>query len=166
LKDQGRPLRGTGGDDTHPSIGYNFKFTNVQAAIGLGQLCYLNSRLTRMRAIFQTYANRLSGLGGISVLGFQLERGESPQWTDVLVDQRDDLDRFLLQKGIHCRRFWFPVHTQPPYRLPDTAFPNSTHATRKALWLPSAFTLSEDDVDVVCQHIQQFLGAHATIASS
>jgi perosamine synthetase len=158
LKDQGRAVRGTGGDDLHPSIGYNFKFTNVQAAIGLGQLHYLESRLERMKEIYRTYVKRLSSVEGLSLPGFQLQRGESPQWTDAFVDRREELDRFLAQNGIQCRRFWFPVHTQPPYRLADDDFPNSTSASRKALWLPSAFTLSEEDVDTVCQHIQHFLG--------
>jgi len=166
LKDQGRPVRGTGGDDVHHSIGYNFKFTNLQAAVGLGQLHYLDSRLARMQDIYRWYACGLSGIDGISLLGFHLERGESPQWTDAFVDRRDELDRFLAENGIHCRRFWFPIHTQAPYRLPDAAFPNSTRMTRKALWLPSAFTLSEEDVAVVCQHVQRFLGARVTVANS
>lgn len=166
LKDQGRPLRGTGGDDVHHSIGYNFKFTNLQAAIGLGQLHYLDSRLARMQDIYRWYSRGLGGLDGISLAGFNLERGESPQWTDAFVDRRDELDRFLAENGIHCRRFWFPIHTQAPYRLPDNAFPNSTRMTRKALWLPSAFTLSEDDIAVVCRHVQQFLGARVAVQSS
>jgi len=166
LKDQGRPVRGTGGDDTHDSIGYNFKFTNLQAAVGLGQLHYLDARLARMQDIYRCYARGLSGIDGISLIGFQLKRGESPQWTDAFVNRRDELDRFLAKNGIHCRRFWFPIHTQTPYRLPDAAFPNSTRMTRKALWLPSAFTLSGEDIAVVCQHVQRFLGAPVTVANS
>ena len=48
LKDQGRPVRGTGGDDIHNSIGYNLKFTDLQAAVGLGQLNYLETRMERI----------------------------------------------------------------------------------------------------------------------
>ena len=166
LKDQGRPVRGTGGDDVHFTIGYNFKFTNLQAAVGLGQLNYLDSRLARMQDIYRWYARGLASMEGISLPGFQLERGESPQWTDALVDRRDDLDRFLEENGIHCRRFWFPIHTQAPYRLPDAVFPNSTRAIAKALWLPSAFTLAENDITVVCQYVRQFLGATVTVANS
>ena len=164
LKDQGRPVRGTGGDDVHHSVGYNFKFTNVQAAIGLGQLTYLESRLARMRDIYQWYAVGLSGLDGISLPGFQLERGECPLWTDALVEQRDTLDRYLASNGIDCRRFWFPIHTQPPYRMSDDTLPNSTRLSRKALWLPSAFTLSEGDIAFVCRHVRQFLGAPVEVA--
>src|ERR1700730_4776392 len=70
LKDQGRSVRGTGGDDSHGSVGYNFKFTNLQAAVGLGQLKDLPRRLDRMRSIYQVYAKELKGVPGISVLPF------------------------------------------------------------------------------------------------
>ena len=50
LKDQGRRQRGTGGDDLHPVMGFNFKFTDLQAAVGLTQLEALDARLARPSA--------------------------------------------------------------------------------------------------------------------
>jgi perosamine synthetase len=157
LKDQGRPVRGTGGDDIHHSVGYNFKFTNLQAAVGLAQLTYLETRLARMKRTYSIYANRLQNLKGIRLPGFCLDGGECPQWTDAIVERRDDLDRFLLARNVHCRRFWFPIHTQIPYRQPDELFPNSSALGPHAIWLPSAFTLSDADVNDVCDYIQEFL---------
>jgi perosamine synthetase len=157
LKDHGRPVRGTGGDDIHHSVGYNFKLTNLQAAVGLGQLSALRDRLERQKRIYQLYSENLNGLDGIRVLGFEIERGEIPQWTDALVERRDDLDTYLQVRGVHCRRFWYPIHTQAPYRLPDDDFPNSTRVIPHALWLPSGFTLSDEDVLTVCRHVQEFL---------
>lgn len=157
LKDHGRPVRGTGGDDIHHSVGYNFKLTNLQAAVGLGQLSALRDRLERQKRIYQLYSENLNGLDGIRVLGFEIERGEIPQWTDALVERRDDLDTYLQARGVHCRRFWYPIHTQAPYRLPDDDFPNSTRVIPHALWLPSGFTLSDEDVLTVCRHVQEFL---------
>jgi perosamine synthetase len=157
LKDQGRPVRGTGGDDVHHTIGFNFKFTNLQAALGLGQLNYLEARLERARQIYRGYARGLAGLPGLVLPGFDVENGECPQWTDALVERRDELDRHLLARDIHCRRFWFPLHTQAPYRQPDEAFPNSTAVSRQALWLPSAFSLTDEQVETVCGEIRAFL---------
>jgi len=157
LKDQGRPVRGTGGDDTHNSIGYNFKFTNMQAAVGLGQLNDLQRRLERMRSIYLGYAQGLRELPGILVLPFCIEGGEIPQWTDVLVDRRDALYEHLAARGIFGRRFWHPLHTQAPYRMSCGQFPNSTQQSPRAMWLPSAFTLSDADVRVVCNEIRTFL---------
>lgn len=161
LKDQGRPVRGTGGDDVHHSVGYNFKFTNLQAAVGLAQLGYLQPRLRRMREIYLGYARGLLGLPGLFLPGFDIDAGESPQWTDAVVERRNELDRFLAARDVHCRRFWYPIHTQAPYRQPDGSFPNSTRLSPRALWLPSAFTLSDEDVTTVCDYICQFARCEA-----
>lgn len=155
LKDQGRPTRGTGGDDIHRSRGYNFKFTDLQAAVGLGQLTYLEARISRMKRTNRLYAEHLNGLNGISLFNFSPE--EVPQWTDAIVERRDDLDKYLRTNGMECRRYWLPIHTQAPYKLPDDNFPNSTRFSPKALWLPSAFTLSDKDVETVCSRVKGFL---------
>jgi perosamine synthetase len=156
LKDQGRAMQGTGGDDIHPRVGYNFKLTNLQAAVGLGQLTRLETRLERMKRTYQIYVEGLSGLEEISLPGFQIEQGEMPQWTDAVVERRDDLDDYLRAHNIQCRRFWWPLHTQAPYRLPDDNFPHSTRLMPQALWLPSAFTLSDADIETICWRIRKF----------
>jgi len=156
LKDQGRPVKGTGGDDVHPEIGFNFKFTNLQAAVGLAQLGELSVRLDRQRRNYEIYARELAGCDGIVLPGFKLDDGELPLWTDVLAERRDDLDRYLGERGMGCRRFWFPIHTQAPYRKPDAAFPGAMRAAPRALWLPSAFTLTDDDVLAVSRAVRDF----------
>jgi perosamine synthetase len=156
LKDQGRPVRGTGGNDVHHSVGYNFKLTNLQAAVGLGQLEQLDARLERQRAIHRGYVSGLAGVTGIRLLPFCLDAGETPQWTDALAEQRDGLVAFLGGRGIGCRPFWYPIHTQVPYGRPDDRFPHSTALMRDALWLPSAFSLSDGDVAEVCAAIREF----------
>jgi perosamine synthetase len=161
LKDQGRPVKGTGGDDVHASIGYNFKLTNLHSAVGLGQLAYLQERVARQKRTYEQYAGGLSGVAGVRLPGFDLAGGEVPQWVDAIAERRDELDRFLASRGMHCRRFWFPLHTQAPYRLGDERFPNSTWAGARALWLPSAFTVSDDDVDAVVSAVREFTSSRA-----
>lgn len=155
LKDQGRPVRGTGGDDIHGAIGFNFKMTNLQAAVGLGQLSVLEQRLARQQQINARYRQRLENIDGISVLPFQLGDGEVPQWSDALVVRRDDLDQYLSRRGIQCRRYWHPLHTQLPYRSCGDSenFPVSHRLSKHALWLPSAFSLTDEDIDIVCDEI-------------
>jgi len=157
LKDQGRPVRGTGGDDIHHSVGYNFKLTNLQAAVGLAQLTALMSRIERQKKIHFLYREHLDNLSGIKLPGFNLENGEVPQWTDAIVVNRDELDCYLTTRKVHCRKFWFPLHAQAPFRLPDDRFPNSTSLMPHAIWLPSSFTLSDDDVFQACDLIMNFL---------
>jgi len=157
LKDQGRAERGTGGDDAHPVLGFNFKLTNLQAALGLAQLQDLDRRMQRMKVIGQVYRRELGGVEGIRTFPADLEGGEIPQWTDVLTERRDDLVRHLNGHGMMCRKFWHPLHAHPPYRRPDTEFPVSTAIAPKAFWLPSAFQMSETDVVKVCNCIKTFM---------
>lgn len=156
LKDQGRPVRGTGGDDLHPSLGFNFKLTNLQAAVALGQLHYLEDRLARQRRIYELYRDGLRDVSGIEVLPFDVKNGACPQWTDALCDRRDELEAHLRANGAGSRKFWFPLHTQAPYRLADDAFPNAIAATKRALWLPSAFQLTDEQVNDVVRMIRTF----------
>lgn len=159
LKDQGRPVRGTGGDDMHPALGFNFKLTNLQAAVGLAQLDQLDARVARQAAIYSTYAEELQGIAGFLLPGFDIAGGERPLWTDAVVHRRDALDAHLRDRNMHCRRFWHPLHRQPPYRQDDARFPNATRLAPQALWLPSAFTLTDDDVRMVCREIRSFFAS-------
>lgn len=156
LKDQGRPVRGTGANDTHNVVGYNFKLTNLQAAVGLAQLKEAQPRLERMKRICDGYATGLAGVSELSLLPFCLKGGEAPQWTDVMVEKRDALYDHLAARGMHGRKFWNPIHQQAPYQLPDDAFPHSTRCVPRAMWLPSAFTLTDADVARVCREVREF----------
>ena len=137
-------------------FGLNFKLTNLQSAIGVAQLARLDARLERQRRIHADYVDALAGVGGVTLPGFDLAGGECPLWTDAVVERRDELDRYLRERDMDCRRFWHPIHRQPPYHAPDEAFPNSTRLAPKAVWLPSAFTLSDGDVAAVSGAIRSF----------
>ena len=156
LKDQGRPVRGTGGNDVHASVGFNFKLTNLQAAVGLGQLSRLDARSDRLRNIYRAYRLALAGIEQVQLLPFDVDNGETPQWVDALVEDRDRLVEHLKNGAIDCRPFWFPIHTQQPYRQNDRAFPHAMRLASRALWLPSAFSMTDDDVGTVCQRIREF----------
>jgi len=157
LKDQGRAERGTGGDDAHPALGFNFKLTNLQAAVGLAQLQDLDRRMQRMKIIGEVYRRELRDVPGIRVFPADLVGGEIPQWTDVLTERRDELVQHLQQHGMQCRKFWHPLHTHLPYRHPDSEFPVSSRLVPQALWLPSAFQMGEEEVRRVCSQIRRFL---------
>jgi perosamine synthetase len=156
LKDQGRPVRGTGGDDLHNTIGFNFKFTDIQAALGIGQLDLIHERVERMRSIYEMYREGLQGIPGLTVFDIDTKKGGVPQWTDALVERRDELDAYLKQFNIDCRRYWLPIHRQKAYPLSDDIFPNTIKYLPQALWLPSAFTLTDEDVTTVIGHIKEF----------
>ena len=154
LKDQGRPRRGTGGDDVHFSVGYNFKFTDLQAALGLGQLRHLKERIRRMKRNCALYKKLLKDVGDIRI--FPTLPGEVPQWTDIETRRRDQLEKYLHERGIDSRKYWHPIHRQKSYRQPDKKFPVATSLSYRSLWLPSAFTLTDRDIHFTCREIKKF----------
>jgi len=134
-------------------VGYNFKLTDLQAAIGLAQLPLVATRIARMRAIQRIYREKLLPLTGLTVLPFAPE--EVPHWTDVLIEGRDRVVAGLREHGMQSRNYWLPLHTQVPYRQTDVRFPNSSWASSRALWLPSAYTLTDADIHSVCDVIHK-----------
>jgi len=152
LKDQGRRTRGTGGNDLHPALGFNFKFANVLAAIGLAQLERLSERLKKARHRDAWYRECLTDCDRVEFA--PNDTGEIPQWTDVLIERRGAVERALGEAGIGYRAFWFPLHSQVPYKAVDDPFPNAIQISRRGLWLPSYFGLTFDEVERISEVIR------------
>lgn len=158
LKDQGRATRGTGGADTHPVFGFNFKLTNVQAAIGLVQVERLEDRLGHLRSLEDWYSEELRGLeSDIRLLGGDRAGGEAHGWVDVLVEERDALVAHLRERGADPREFWFPLHSQPVYAEDEERFPNASWVSARGLWLPSALSITRQDVATVGEAVREFV---------
>lgn len=156
LKDQGRAVQGSGGDDVHTIVGYNFKWTDIQAAVALGQLDNIEQRIAKKIKQHLLYKEYLKSVDNISFFEFDVNNGEVPLWTDGIFVKRDELDKFLCGKNIDCRRFWFPIHKQNPYKLPDNNYPNSTDLSSKVLWLPSGMDMKDKEVEIVSKQVKKF----------
>ena len=155
LKDQGRLKRGTGGDDLHPTQGFNFKFTDIQAAVGLAQLKVLNTRLEQADNRDRWYRKYLSDCDQIT-LPEKID-GEICQWADVLLDRRDHVKNELDTRNMGTRSFWYPIHRQLPYQDSDGKFANSVSVSLRGLWLPSNFNLKEGDVKSIALAIKRIV---------
>jgi perosamine synthetase len=156
-KDQGRAERGTGGADEHPVFGLNFKLTNVQAAIGLAQLEKLAERMAHLRRLRAWYAEELEGLdAAVRLPAIDEGGGEALAWVDALAEDRDGLVAHLEAAGISPRPFWHPVHAHAPYAGAGH-FPNADWVSSHGLWLPSALSLTRDDVATVGRSIRAFV---------
>lgn len=151
LKDFGRS---GGGNDIHDSIGYNFKFTELQACIGVEQMKKLPARVERKKQIWQAYADRLSGVDGIKLFHHDLSC-TAPWFIDCLVEKRDELMAHLKQAGIGTRMMYPPINKQKAYDIPDE-HPVSNMVGDKGLWLPSAVQLRNDEIDRICHAIKSF----------
>jgi perosamine synthetase len=156
LKDQGRRHGGTGGDDLHPVIGFNFKFTDLQAAVAMPQLDQIEQRIAAARRRDTAYAKRLANQPGLTLPPFD-EPGEVRQWSDVLIDNRAVVSAALDADGIGNRAFWLPLHRQEPYAADAARFPNSRDISRRGLWLASRFDLDDADFDRICSVVVKTL---------
>lgn len=149
LTDHGRLDKG----DVHPSFGFNAKFTDIQAALGLSQLDKLQLRRERRRQRFRQYQEELSGLG--LVIG-KARDGEELWNQDILVEKREALMFRLMKLGIETRPFYKPLHTQPAYRT-DEHFPITEKISATGLWLPSSPDLTSEEVSYVSESIRKSL---------
>ncbi|MFA5157527.1 MAG: DegT/DnrJ/EryC1/StrS family aminotransferase [Candidatus Omnitrophota bacterium] len=157
LKDQGRRFQGTGGNDLHPVLGYNFKLTNLQAAVGVAQLEKLKARLSKARQRDKWYQDMLSDCPGLVLPCRQNQDGEVAQWADILVQDRKKLESGLAKLNIGYRPFWYPLHTQKPYLRKDAKFFNALDISSRGLWLPSFFDLTRRQAEFVSGAIRSIL---------
>lgn len=153
LKDQGRRYGGSGGDDLHPVIGFNFKYTNLQAAVALAQFKKISQRLEHFKNRDNLYIKYLQSCNHVSLPPLDSFSGEVRQWTDLLANDRKSVENILKENDIDYRAFWFPLHTQKPYLDKCDKFPNAIEVSKKGLWLPSSFDLKEIHVKRVSELI-------------
>jgi len=155
LKDQGRFKRGSGGKDLHKFEGFNFKFNDIQASIGLGQLNYINSRTDHQKRMYNIYYDKLSKLNFISFYKFNTDMGELPLWIDVKLENINKFIKYLEIFKIPYRKFWLPITTQKEY-FEKEMYPNAFDTSKNSLWLPSSFNLTFKQINYICKIIQKF----------
>jgi perosamine synthetase len=145
----------------HPEIGFNYRMTNIQAAIGCAQLEQAEAILTRRKAIAAAYEAVLAGLPGL-VRPPALPWAESVYWMySVLVEPAFGLDRDqvragLRARGIDSRPFFVPLHELPPYRTPGP-FPVATRLGRSGINLPSGTGLEPADIQLIGQALRELV---------
>jgi perosamine synthetase len=151
LKDFGRS---GGGNDVHDSIGFNFKFTELQACVGIEQMKKLPQRVRRKKEIWRRYEDGLRGVPGVQLFAHNLTT-TSPWFIDCLVDQREDVIAHLKAEGIGTRVMYPPINRQKAYQV-QGYHPVSEKVGHCGLWLPSAVQLSNAEIDRVTQAIKNF----------
>lgn len=153
LKDFGRS---GGGNDIHDSIGYNFKFTELQACIGIEQMKKLPERTARKKAIWQRYRDNLTGQTGLRLFSHDIEN-TSPWFIDALANTREELAVHLKAAGIGTRVMYPPINKQLAYSEPGEHIV-SNQIGQNGIWLPSAVQLTDSEIDFICESITKFYG--------
>ena len=151
LKDFGRAA---GGTDLHDSIGYNFKFTELQACVGLAQMRQLPGRVKRKKAIWERYREKLEGCKGVRLFDHDLQRC-TPWFIDCMAAERDELAAHLAENGIGTRVMYPPINAQKAYQV-EGSFPVSEEVGRRGLWLPSMVQLTDSQIDYICASIRHY----------
>ena len=153
LKDFGRAA---GGTDIHQSIGYNFKFTDLQACVGIEQMKKLDWRIERKKEILVKYQQALRAVGSVKFFEQDLIN-TTPWFIDILCERRADLQEHLKKRGIGTRVMYPPVNKQEAYkRVGD--HPVSELVGQQGLWLPSSSQLTDQQIETVCDSVAEFYG--------
>jgi dTDP-4-amino-4,6-dideoxygalactose transaminase len=140
----------------HKDVGFNYRMSNVLAAIGRGQLRVLRERAAARRRTFAFYARALGGVPGLSFMP-EAPFGQASRWlTVVQVDREDfgasaeDIRRHLERCNIEARPVWKPMHLQPAFAgCPTIDRGVAGRLFDRGLCLPSGSGLGEDELDRV-----------------
>lgn len=142
--------------EAYEELGYNYRMTDVQAAIGLEQLKKLDAILAARRTLAERYNRMLSGLPGITIPYAPPEAPHTYQSYAVRLDpdlwpSRDQVMAHLLADGIASRRGVMAIHLEPLYRrlFPDVRLPVTEAASAQTLLLPLFAGMSEAEQDRV-----------------
>ena len=139
----------------HLEVGFNYRLTNIQAALGVAQLERIDHLIALRRSHARQYQNELADVSGLTL---QPEEpwARSVFWMySVLIEDnygytRDEVIAGLKQKGVDTRPFFYPSHVMPPYQT-GQHLPVAEELSRKGLNLPSGPTLTKEQIRFVCQ---------------
>ncbi len=145
----------------HREIGFNYRITNVQAAIGLAQTEKVKEKVERKREIARWYAEAFAGVGDVG-LPWEAPGAKNVYWMygvtlgDSFRRGRDRVMVEMKEKGVETRAFFCPMHRQPVFagndpRFPDTSgeYPVSDDLWKRGLYLPSGLGLTRGQIEEV-----------------
>ena len=166
LAEKIRLLKGQGMDPARrywfPIVGYNYRMTNIQAAIGLAQLERIDWFIEKKREVAALYDEALRSLPVSTP--HEADWARSVYWLySVCLPEEFDRDKVmaqLLEQGIETRPFFHPMHHLPPYyqRDGDSTLPITTSLAARGINLPSSALLSEEDISFIAHALQSCLG--------
>ena len=152
----------------HEEIGFNYRMTNMQAALGLAQFERIEELVNRRRRNAAFYSALLSRVEGLT-LPVERPSVKNVYWMyGILVGKnfgvsRDGLIKRLGKMGIETRTFFIPLHNQPflgkKYRASKECFPVAEDIARRGLYLPSGSGLKKEEIEYVCDCIKKIKGA-------
>jgi dTDP-4-amino-4,6-dideoxygalactose transaminase len=155
----------------HAEVGFNYRLSNVLAAVGRAQLSRLPELSARRRAVRQAYRELVRSLPGVELFGADDDHDDNCWLTSVLLDPASGLTpegvgARLAERGVETRRLWKPLHRQAAFARSDrwvSGVADDLFAT--GLTLPSGSSLGSDDLDHVLSSLSGTLGHPGTRSS-
>lgn len=160
LKNHGRQKKGV---FIHENIGFNFSFTEMQAAIGISQLKKLDRIRKKKNEIYKTYHAKIKKISGVSKCFIDKRTKPFFWFTSFLIEDCDNLQKYLLHNKIQTRRFFYPLHMQPCYKNRSNLignlkgkFLNTIKIYDMGLSLPSSYNLTKSEQKIVYSKILNY----------
>jgi len=151
----------------HEDLGWNFRMTNIQAAIGLAQLEQLELSIERKKAMGKKYTQLLSDIPDIQLPLDKTAKSENVYWVYglVLSKQRqckaDVIMQKLAERGIGSRPFFWPMHEQPVLKqmglFSGETYPVSENLARYGFYIPSGIAITDEQIEKVSDVVHQVL---------
>lgn len=151
----------------HDEISDNYRFTNLQAAVGLAQLERLRESVKKKRQMGQFYTERLRDLEGVITPLEKTEYADNIYWVYGIVLDRDikadnkTAQKLLAEFGIGTRTFFWCMHEQPVYQrqrlFENESYPNAEYLARKGFYIPSGLALTEKQMDWTVMGIREVM---------
>lgn len=146
----------------HQEVGFNYRMTNLQAAVGCAQLERISEFLKKKRWIKDEYNTRLRGLG--CILPREPDRTLSVFWLYTLLlpsgageTERDALIAYLRENNVESRPVFYPITTMPPYQRFQRPIPNATTIAARGITLPSFHRLTEKQIDRIANLVRAWV---------
>ena len=153
----------------HDELGYNFRMTNMQAALGVAQLERLDEFVARKRRMGARYTEMLAAVEGLELMPAKTEYAENIYWVFALVlkesvpfDGKEAIRR-LAQAGIGTRPFFWPMHEQPVFQgmglFQGERHPVAERIARRGFYIPSGMALTDAQQATVVAAIKELIEA-------
>jgi perosamine synthetase len=162
-----RILRGQGQDPDKRywfnEVGYNYRMTNIEAAIGLAQLEKIDAHLDARKRVAEWYIEELNCMSDFVDIQKTTPKAENVWWMfsillkDNVKISRDELMDKLLSDGIETRPLFYPMHIMPPYYDENAACPVSEKIATAGMNLPTHAKISREDISFICDRIKKYI---------
>jgi UDP-N-acetylbacillosamine transaminase len=144
----------------HNEYGYNYRMSNVLAAIGVAQMEVVEDRVLKKREIFEWYKEFLDDIEEINFMP-ELENSRGNRWLTALIFEKTDFNKImkaLEDINVESRPLWKPMHMQPLFKDAKSYLDGTSEELyQKGLCLASSTTMVKDDVKMICNTIKEIV---------